>query len=152
MNGKNTMKRLQALPLLLGLLFASTAGMVSAQPAGDMGGASPTRAQVKMERDEFLKTHHYDEVSSNWVLNAGSEPPAGMKSRAEIKAERDEFLRNNRYDTRIADWVPMKSEPRDLNAMSREQVRSETKHFMRTHHWDDVSGSWMEQAPAKKKK
>jgi hypothetical protein len=117
MNGKNTMKRLQALPLLLAVLLASTAGMVSAQTAADTAAASPTRAQVKMDRDEFLKTHHYDDVTSNWVLNSGSEPPAGMKSRAEIKAERDEFLRNNRYDTRIADWVPLKSEPRDLNAM-----------------------------------
>lgn len=148
MIGKNTMKRLQTLPLLLALLLASTTGMVSAQTPAE----TATRAQVKMDRDEFLKTHHYDDITSNWVLNSGSEPPAGMKSRAEIKAERDEFLRNNRYDTRIADWVPLKSEPRDLNAMSREQVRSETKHFMRTHRWDDVSGSWVAQAPAKKKK
>lgn len=145
------MKRLQALPLLMGLLFASTAGMVNAQTTGDKAGASTTREQVKMERDEFIKTHHYDEVTSNWVLNSGSEPPAGMKSRAEIKAERDEFLRNNKYDTRLDVWVPLKAQPRDLSTMSREEVSKETRHFVRTHHWDDISGTWVEN-PAKVKK
>ena len=143
------MKRLQTLSLLLGLVLASAAGMASAQQAaGGMGDAPATRTQIKMERDEFLKTHHYDEVSSNWVLNSGIEPPAGIKSRAEVMAERDQFLRNNRYDTRIKIWTPLKTQPRDLNAMSREQVSSETAHFMRTHRWDEVSGSWMEKAPA----
>lgn len=149
MNGKNTMKRLQTLSPLLALILVSAAGMASAQQAaGGMGDASATRTQIKMERDEFLKTHRYDEATSNWVLNSGIEPPVGIKSRAEVKSERDQFLRNNRYDTRIKTWMPLKTQPRDLNAMSREEMNSETEHFMRTHRWDEVSGSWMEKAPA----
>ena len=146
------MKRLQVIPLLLGFLCASTAGVVNAQSTNDQAQASPSRAQVKMERDEFLKTHHYDDVTSNWVLNSGSEPPIGMKTRAEVKAERDEFMRNNRYDTGTETWVPLKANPRNLETMSRAQVRSETQQFMRTHRWDDLSGSWIAQAPSKKKK
>lgn len=145
------MKRLQAIPLLLGLLFASTAGVVSAQSAGGMTSASPTREQIKMERDEFIKTHRWDEVSSNWVLNSGYEPPVGMKSRAEVEAERDEFLRNNKYDMRVNDWVPLKTQPRDLSTMSRAEVRSETRHFTRTHRWDDTASAWVEVPPMKKK-
>lgn len=147
--GRGTIKRLQCLPLLLGLFLASGAGMVSAQ--SDKAGASPTRAQVKMERDEFLKTHVYDQATENWVLKAGVEAPAGMKSRAEMKAERDQFLRNNRYDQPTLSWVPLKGTPRDLGAMSREEVRNETRNFARTHHWDATTDSWVEQAPPKKK-
>ena len=143
------MKRLPVLPILLGVLLASSVGVVTAQSASE---APLTRAQVKMERDEFLKTHHYDDVTSNWVLNSGFEPPAGMKTRAEVKAERDDFLRNNRFDPSTDTWVPIKAGPRDLNTMSRAQVRNETRQFVRTHRWDDITGAWVAQAPAKRKK
>ena len=146
------MKPLQVLPLILGFLCFSTAGMVNAQSTNENTGTPLTRAQVKLERDEFLKTHHYDEATSNWVLNSGSEPPAGMKTRAEVKAERDEFLRNNHYDAAKETWVPLKANPRKLETLSRAQVRSETRQFLRTHRWDDSSGTWVEQPPAKKKK
>lgn len=151
-NGTVTMKRLQALPLLLGLFFASAAGVVNAQSAGDKGGASPTRVQIKMERDEFLKTHQWDAAAENWTLKSGSEAPAGMKGRAEIKAERDEFLRNNRWDGGTQTWVSLKGQPRDLGTMTREQVRAETREFVRTHRWDEANGTWVEHAAGKKRK
>ena len=146
------MKRLQAIPLLIGFLFASTAGVVNAQSASDKADASPTRAQVRMERDEFIKTHHYDDIASNWVLNSGVEPPSGMKTRAEIRAERDEFLRNNHYDTRTDNWVPLKTNPRNLATLSRAQMRNEMAAFLRTHRWDDLTGAWVAQSPARKSK
>lgn len=150
-NGTVTMKRLQVLPLLLGLLFASTAGVVNAQSAGAQAEASPTRAQVKMERDEFIKTHQWDAAAENWILKSGVEPPVGVKSRAEIRAERDEILRNNRWDAATDSWVPLKEQPRDMGKMTREQLRVETAHFVRTHDWDGATQAWVEKARAKKK-
>ena len=149
-NGNFSMKRLQALPLVLGLLLVSTAGVVNAQ-SGGTAAAPVTRAQVKMERDEFMKSHRWDAVAENWVIKPEFEAPAGMKGRTEVKAERDEFLRNNRWDELAGTWVPLKGKPRDLSTMSREQVRSETKQFVRTHRWDELGQGWVEQAPSKKK-
>ncbi len=144
------MKRLQVLPLLLGLMFASTAGVVNAQSAGAQAEASPTRAQVKMERDEFLKTHQWDAGTENWVLRSGVEPPVGMKSKAEIKAERDEFLSKHRFDMAGDRWVPMET-ARDLTKRSRVQVREETRQFVRTHDWDGGKQGWVEKPRGKKK-
>jgi hypothetical protein len=150
-NGSFSMKRLQALPLVLGLLLAGTAGVVSAQGAGGQTAASPTRAQVKMEREEFLKTHRWDAGAENWVMKPEFEAPGDLKSRAEVKAAREEFLRNTRWDPATTAWVPL-AKPRDLSTMTREQVRAETQQFARTHHWDEVTQNWVEQAPSKKKK
>lgn len=147
--GNFMMKRLHV--LFLGLLFASTAGMVSAQGVGDKAGTSMSREQIKKERDEFMRTHQYDNAAENWVLKPGVEPPAGMKPRAAVKAEREEFLRNNRYDGPSEKWVSLKGTPRDLSTMPREQLRAETNQFIRTHRWDPVTDTWVEQAPRTKK-
>jgi hypothetical protein len=144
-------KRLQALPLLLGLLFTSSATLVSAQGADEKPSMPVTREQVKMERDEFLKTHRWDYSTDNWVLKAGVEAPAGMKSRAEIKAERDEFLRMNRYDIGSDSWVPKSETSKNTSTLTRAQVKEETRQFLRTHRWDPVSDSWVEQDSRKKK-
>ncbi|MGA8783933.1 MAG: hypothetical protein WB542_01290 [Polaromonas sp.] len=142
------MKRLQILPLVLGLFFTFSGGMANAQTAGATAGAAPmTREQVKMERDEFLRTHRWDAATDNWVMKPGIEAPAGMKSRAEVKAERDEFMRNHRWDQASDNWVPMDKTPRDLSKLSREQVRSETAQFVRTHQWDDAKSAWVEITP-----
>lgn len=149
--GRFSMKGLQVLPLVLGLIFAS-AGVANAQTGGVKAETAPTRAQVKMERDEFLKTHRWDIVNDNWVMRPDFEAPAGVKSRTEIKAERDDFLRNNRWDVNSETWMSLKGQPRDLGKMSREQVRAETRAFLRTHEWrgEEGSGAWIEVKPRKK--
>ena len=111
-----------------------------------------SRDQVKMERNEFLKTHRYDTATENWVLKSGVEPPAGIKSRSEIKALRDEFLRNNRFDTATETWAPIKGETSKVSTKSRREVKEETLNFVRTHHWDDVTETWVENPPRGKKK
>jgi hypothetical protein len=144
-----TLKSVRVLPLFLALLLGASTGLVSAQSAA--GVAVPqTRAQVKMERDEFIRTHHFDTESENWVLRVGIEPPMGVKTRAEIKGERDAYLRNNRFDTVSQAWIPLKATPRDLNAMTREQVRAETLAFVRTHSWNVETESWGEKVASKK--
>jgi hypothetical protein len=137
--------------LALGLLLAPAAGWVHAQDAAKKADAPLSRAQVKMERDEFLRTHRWDEAQENWVLKSGMEPPAGVKARAEVKAERDQFLRNNKWDEATSAWVPLAGTPRDMGAMTREQVRNETRQFMRTHRWDEATQGWVDKPAAKKK-
>ena len=140
------MNRSRAFHSLLAVCMAATDGMVAAQaPAGQ------ARAQVKMERDEFLKTHRWDEATETWVLKAGVEPPQGVTSRAEIKAARDAFLRSNEWNEEKGAWVPMTGEPRDLGKMSRQQLSADTRRFLLTHSWDDESGSWVDKPPARKK-
>lgn len=145
-----SMKRLQVLPLLLGAILA-TSGMVNAQTAATKAESTLTREQVKMERDEFLKTHRYDEYNDNWVLKSGFEAPVGLKSRAEVKADRDAFLRKHRYDVAENQWVPL-TEEEAKTQKSREQVRDETKRFMSTHAWDEFNQVWVEKKTAAKKK
>ena len=139
-------------PLALGLLLASSVTLSNAQSAPEASAAPLTRAQVKMERDEFLKSHTYDSATETWLVKKGFEPPVGMKTRAEIKAERDEFLRNNRYDAATETWIPLKGQPRDMGTMTRAQVREETRQFIRTHTWDDIKGVWVDRMLSKKKK
>lgn len=138
-------RHLNTLPVLLGLLGAGAGSVVHAQSDAGMTAATPTRAQVKMERDEFLRSHRWDAVAENWVLRPEFDAPTGMKSRAEVKAGRDEFLRSNRWDELAGTWVSLKDQPRNLSTMSREQLRAETKQFVHTHRWDELAGSWVDQ-------
>jgi hypothetical protein len=148
-----TATRLQVTSVVFGLFCAFTGGMAQAQGASGTAAAAPlTRDQVKMERDEFLRTHQWDAVAENWVLKKGMEAPEGVKARAEVKAERDEFLRNNRWNPVSSDWEPITKGPRDVSKLSREQVRNETRQFIRTHQWDEVKGAWVEVAPRKARK
>jgi hypothetical protein len=145
------LKRLHALPLLLGMLLTSSATLVNAQSDAEKSAMPMTREQVKMERDEFLKTHRWDTDAENWVLRANVDPPKGMKSRAEMKADRDEFLRMHRYEQNSDSWVPMKETPRNLSTMSRAQIKEETRQFLRMHHWDFATDTWVENESRKKK-
>jgi hypothetical protein len=110
---------------------------------GQSTDAPATRMQIKMERDEFLKTHRWDEYSETWLLKSGVEPPGSVKSRAEVKAARDVFLRNNKWDSTAGGWLPLKATPRDLNGMTREQVKAETDQFLKTHYWDEEAEGWL---------
>lgn len=148
-----TAYRLHAASLVAGLFFALAGGVVQAQGTSGPAAAAPlAREQVKMERDEFIRTHQWDAVAENWVLKPGMEGPAGVKARAEVKAERDEFLRNNRWNPVSSQWEPLTKGPRDMSKMTRAQVRAETRQFVRTHQWDDIKGAWVEVTPRKAKK
>jgi hypothetical protein len=145
-----SMKHLQIVPLLLGLLLTNI-GLVNAQTT--VAPTPLTREQVKMERDEFMKSHRYDQVTENWVMKPGFEAPVGVKSRAEVKAQRDDFLRKHRYEGGVdsGKWVPLTDEEAKASNKSRAQVREETRQFVRTHQWDSVKEVWQEAKPAAKK-
>lgn len=118
----------------------SIASPVFAQSTAKEAASAVTRAQVKAERDEFLKTHEW--VGDEWrlKLKKGEKAPAPSgKTRAEIKAERDAFLKDNRWDSAAEAWVSIKATPRDVSKLTREQVKSEAAEFNRTHIWDEGS-------------
>lgn len=145
------MTHLRILPTLLALAITAAVGSVYAQATSASAAAPMTRAQVKMETAEFLKTHRWDEVSETWMLKSGVEPPAGVKTRAEIKAETHQFLSNNRWDESSGSWVSLKDKPRDLSTMTRAQMRAETSRFVRTHMFDEATQTWMDRPQPKKK-
>lgn len=126
--------------LALLALLACT-GLAQAQtPAA----AAPlTRAQVKMEREEFMRTHRWHEATQTWMLRDGVEPPAGVKTRAEVKAERDAFVRTHRWDERVSGWVPREPAPREPGGLSRAEVKRDTVQFLRTHVWDEATETYV---------
>lgn len=136
------MKRIQITPLLLSLVLASTAGLVSAQ--NPSGNAAVAATQLKMERGEFHRMFMWDEASEMWVMRAGVEPPMGVKSRVTVKAERDAFLSNNRWDNGMSKWIPLGGTPRDMSTMTRAEVKAETANFLRTHRYDEPTSKWTE--------
>lgn len=137
--------RIKHTALLAALLATlASASNVNAQSATDSAAPPMSRQQVKIERDEFMRSHQWDVANENWVLKPGFEPPAGVMTRDEVKTARDEFLRNNRWDSTELTWVPLKEGPRDLGALSRDQVRAETLEFVRTHEWDAYDGKWVD--------
>jgi hypothetical protein len=140
--------KLVHLPLTLAVLLSLGSGLVGAQTAVAVTNGPLTRSEVKMERDEFIRTHHYNGHNDEWVLNADVEAPGGMKTRAEVKAERDTFLANNRWVDKDSDWVPIKPGPRVMSSLTRAQVRAETNQFSLTHTWDANKGVWVRD-PAK---
>jgi hypothetical protein len=150
-SGPLAVKHWQVLPLVFGLLFAVAGGAVNAQTAGENVAEPLSRAQVMKERNDFYKSHRYDEATDNWVLRQGFEPPTGTMSRAEEKAERDAFISTHKYDPVTETWTPKKGAPRDVSKLTRAQVRAETRQFYRAHKWDEVKSRWVAK-PAKRAK
>ena len=143
------MKNLK-IPLLLCLVLGCTAPIAFGQNADNTGAKPLSRAQVIMERNEFMRTHKYDSDHETWVLKPGFEPPAGIKTRAQVRAERDEFFKNNRYDQDHERWVPLKGEPK--STLTREQAKAEYAAFTRTHTWDSDREAWVDKKAANSKK
>jgi hypothetical protein len=115
-------------------------------------GSPAGRLQLKMDPKEFTRTHHWDEASDRWMLNAGVEPPAGVMARADVRAQRDVFLSNNRWDNVNSQYVPIKAGPRVMSSLTRAEVKAETIQFMRVHEWDEENSVWKELPKRKAKK
>ncbi len=107
-----------------------------------------TRAEVRMERDEFLKTHKYDETNSDWTPNT---PFKSEYSRADVKVARDKFLSTHRWDEANDDFTPMVETRRNMSTVSPEVRKMETMQFVRTHMWDNASSAWVKKPMRTKK-
>lgn len=122
--------------------MASISGSVLAESKAASTTGSPTRAEFKADRDAFLKSHHWDEMTEDWLPNSGTpEAPASTLTRAEAKVSRDAFLSRNRWVSEVG-WVLIKPQPRVMSTLTREQVRAETQEFMRTHRYNATRSTW----------
>jgi hypothetical protein len=73
-----TLKNPRLSALLAAVAVACLAANAQAHPV-EKGTAAPlTHAKVKMERDEFIKTHQW-QGEVGWVLKPGMEPPKSRK-------------------------------------------------------------------------
>ena len=139
-----------AVSLLSGAMLLPVPTLAQAPAVAASSEAAPlTRAQVKMERQEFVKSHRWDPESETWVLKEGFEPPAGLKTRAEVKAERVAFLRTHRWNTSTEMWDSIT--PEQGQAKTRQEVREEAKQFAKTHEWDPITNTWSDKAPRRSK-
>jgi hypothetical protein len=133
--------------LIFGAAVLAISSTASAQ-APSQPTAAAARGEVRLERDEFLKTHRYDEVNSDWIPHAQTKSDL---SRAEVKIARDKYLSTHRWDKAADAFTPITEAPRDMSTMSRDAVKMETLEFVRTHKWDSVTSAWVN-VPARAKK
>ncbi len=143
------MKALTSISTLIALAIVTTSTVSVAQTASEKSATPATRNEIKMERQDFMKSHRYDDVLEVWTLKPEYEPPKGVKSRTEIIAERNKFLSMNRYDAGTQDWVKISGSPRDMSTMSRDEVKRERDAFTSTHMFDNTLGTWSLKNPRK---
>jgi hypothetical protein len=130
-------KCLSGLTLSVAMMaLAPTAYAQTATPPA----APASRMEIRMERDEFLKMHRYDDTNGEWMTNT---PSTSDLSRSEVKAERDKYLRTNRWNEATDSFTPMSGAPRELSTLTREEVKMERMQFARTHTWDNVKSMWV---------
>lgn len=134
-------------PLILSAVLLALSSTVYAQTTANTTVAA-SRSDVRMDRDEFLKTHRYHEDDRDWMPNAAIKSDS---SRAQMKAARDQYLSTNRWDEANDDFTPMAGIPREMSTMSREAVKMETMQFVRTHDWDKASSKWVKKPMRAKK-
>lgn len=145
------MKRLSAAALAATLSLILAPAVTPAWAQSNTAETPKTRAQVRIERNEFMRTHTWDASVDNWVLKHEFEAPEGHMTRAEVIAERNRFLKTHRWDSADEKWIPLRTQPRELSALSRDEVRRETLEFVRTHEWDNVDGVWREKPNLRKR-
>ena len=138
---------------VLGACLAFGVGSASAQE--DALVCAKTRAEVKADCNQFMKTHTWDDGKSEWVMKSGgkaaAKTPEGVPTRAQIRAERNKFLASNRWDDGKSMWVPIAT-PRDVGGdlacdKTRGEVQADCKAFMKTHRFDEGRATYV---PVKK--
>lgn len=132
---------------LSGLIFSAALTVLSstnyaqtATPPSTAPGVPATRMEIRMERDEFLKLHRYDDTNGEWTTIA---PSTSDLSRAEVKAARNQYLSNNRWSESNDAFTPLTAGPRDMGTMTREEVKMERMQFARTYSWDNQKSMWV---------
>ncbi len=143
----NTGATLAALTLTASLALPAYAQKTTPPASAQVNtetGSPVTRAPMKMDTKEFLRTHRWDEATDTWMMNANTMPPAGVMSRAEVRAQRDTFLANNRWNNVASQYEPVGPKPRDMSKLTRAQVKAETIQFMRTHSYNEETSAWID--------
>ena len=131
-------KRIDFSSLILSAVLLTATSTVFSQTSTP--NAPAARSEVRMERDDFLKAHRYDENERDWIAQG---TPSGNLPRAEVKVARDQFLSLNRWDNQQSAFVPIQGTPRVLGSMSREEVKMESMEFLRAYSWDNRESKWV---------
>lgn len=139
-----------SLPLVasLGVCVALVGGTASAQTPEELACAK-SRAEVRAECVQFLKTHVWDDGAGTYVLKSGVRPPEGVKSRDEIRMERNKFLATNRWNDAKSMWEPVSGKPRDVAGepleceKTRSEVQKDCNAFLKTYRWDDARSMYV---------
>jgi len=132
----------------LGVCAALVGGTVSAQTPEELACAK-TRAEVRADCVQFMKTHVWNDGMGTYVLKQGAAVPEGVKSRADITAERNKFLASNRWDDGKGMFVPIAGKPRDVAAEPlecknvRADVQKDCNAFLKTHRWDEGASTYV---------
>jgi hypothetical protein len=128
----------------IALLVVAATSIGCAQTTGSQAASSgKTFEKVQMDRDQYLKSHRYEENERSWSSLNGEKLSTGSKSFAEVMEMRDVFLRHNVYDERKGEWISLNGKPRDLSTLTREQVKEETMQFARMHRFDTQMNAWV---------
>ena len=125
--------------LVLSMAVIAISPAAHAQSATPPGPAA-SRMEIRMERDEFLKLHRYDDESSEWLPIA---PSTNELRRAEVKAARNQYLSTNRWHESNDAFVLILGAPRDMSTMTREEVKMERMQFARNYTWDNGKSAWV---------
>jgi hypothetical protein len=143
------MKTSLPIAAVIGACLAFGVGSASAQDEAMM--CAKTRAEVKADCAQFMKTHTWDEGKGEWIAKSGgkaaAKTPEGVPTRAQIRAERNKFLAANRWDDGKSAWVPIAA-PRDMGGdlscdKTRSEVQADCKAFMKTHRFDEGKGIYV---------
>ena len=143
------MKTSLPIAAVIGACLAFGVGSASAQDEAMV--CAKTRAEVKADCTQFMKTHTWDEGKGEWIAKSGgkaaAKTPEGVPTRAQIRAERNKFLASNRWDDGKSAWVPIAA-PRDVGGdlscdKTRSEVQADCKAFMKTHRFDEGKGAYV---------
>lgn len=142
------MKRSLPFVATLGVCVALTGGLASAQTPEELACAK-TRAEVRADCVQFLKTHRWDDGAGTYVLKSEAKVPEGVKTRDEVRMERNKFLAANRWNEAKGAWEPIPGKPRDVAAeplscdMTRAEVKADCRAFLKTHRFDEGTGTFV---------
>jgi hypothetical protein len=139
-----------SLPLVasLGMCVALVGGTAMAQSPEELACAK-TRAEVRNDCVQFLKTHVWNDGLGTYVLKEGAAPPEGVKTRAQVVAERNQFLAANKWDDGKSAWVPIAGKPRDTSneplecTKTRAEIQKDCVQFLKTHRFDEGKGAYV---------
>jgi hypothetical protein len=64
-----------------------------------------TRAEIKAERDEFLRNNRYDSATESWIPLKAQPRDMGTMTRAQVREETRQFIRTHTWDDVKGAWV-----------------------------------------------
>jgi hypothetical protein len=146
-----------SLPIIasLGVFAALVGSSAGAQVplSAEEQACAKSRAEVKADCINFMKTHKWDDGASNWVLKSGAKsdvrPPQGVVTREQVRAERNKFLAAHRWNDGKSMWEPIPGQGRDVSkeplecAQTRAEVQKDCMAFLKTHRFDEGKGAYV---------